>query len=820
VGVTLGGLAHEYVKAGWRILLVHAPLEGRCSCGNTSCSSPGKHPRQKGWKDAIVQPDAFADAALHNIGIVTGSISGLVVIDVDAGGEETLAKLEREHGRLPSTVMARTGGGGRHLFFRHPGVPIKNDVKKRLGPGLDVRGEGGFVVAPPSLHTSGNSYEWLSGAAPWECELAGMPPWLLALLRKPNKPTPPAGARARAIGDARERGYSESAIADACSKVAAATEGARNATLNREAFGIGQLVGGGLLQRREAEEALGAAAARSGLPEPEIRKTLRSGLDDGEGEPRGMPDQQQGSHATRPTEVLDDEFQSPGVAGQFLAPAVLEELTDLGNAQRFVRYARGRFLFAHGWNRWLRYDGRRWEIDEKHEPHELAAVVARSFHADAAQAPDRKLQEALTKHALQSQKKERIEAMLSLAANAFPEIKVSPSELDCDPWLLNVENGTLDLRTAQLRPHKRTDKLTKLAPVIYDPAATAPIWQQFLSSVLPDDETRSFLQRAVGYSATGITTEHVVLFLFGAGRNGKSTLIDTLMAVLGDYCAVSPPELLLAKKAERHPTEMTTLVGRRLVSSVEAGQGKAWDEARVKWLTGGDRLTARGMRQDFFEFEPTHKFWVAANHRPRVRGTDAGIWSRLKEIDFIQEFRDEDDAAPSRQHLPVKDKSLKEKLKAEYSGILAWIAAGCLEWQKSGLGEPAAIRQATEEYRAEEDALRPFLEGYEPLQSSERVLLDAMASAYRDFAQSSGEEPISNRNLAAALRERGYVVVRGAKGKATVKRPFITGVRVTVEEADTGLNASRARAEQSYGNTITHPHPVTSSSTCEESEAT
>jgi len=338
--------------------------------------------------------------------------------------------------------------------------------------------------------------------------------------------------------------------------------------------------------------------------------------------------------------------------------------------------------------------------------------------------------------------------------------------------------------------------------------------------VLPDDETRSFLQRAVGYSATGITTEHVVLFLFGAGRNGKSTLIDTLMAVLGDYCAVSPPELLLAKKAERHPTEMTTLVGRRLVSSVEAGQGKAWDEARVKWLTGGDRLTARGMRQDFFEFEPTHKFWVAANHRPRVRGTDAGIWSRLKEIDFIQEFRDEDDAAPSRQHLPVKDKSLKEKLKAEYSGILAWIAAGCLEWQKSGLGEPAAIRQATEEYRAEEDALRPFLEGYEPLQSSERVLLDAMASAYRDFAQSSGEEPISNRNLAAALRERGYVVVRGAKGKATVKRPFITGVRVTVEEADTGLNASRARAEQSYGNTITHPHPVTSSSTCEESEAT
>ena len=182
--------ALRYEALGLRIIEVHVPVGAACSCGNTACGSPGKHPKRSSWTQAPASAAAFANGVPHNIGILTGAPSGIVVIDVDAGGEETLAKLEREHGPLPPTVQARTGTGRRHIYFKHPGMPVKNDVKRRLGPGLDVRGDGGFVVAPPSLHANGKRYEWMPGAAPWDRELATLPSWLLGKLSEPQRMAP------------------------------------------------------------------------------------------------------------------------------------------------------------------------------------------------------------------------------------------------------------------------------------------------------------------------------------------------------------------------------------------------------------------------------------------------------------------------------------------------------------------------------------------------------------------------------------------------------------------------------------------------------
>lgn len=355
--------------------------------------------------------------------------------------------------------------------------------------------------------------------------------------------------------------------------------------------------------------------------------------------------------------------------------------------------------------------------------------------------------------------------------------------------------------------------ITKLAPVAFDPTATAPRWRKFLEDVLPDDATRAFVQRAIGYSATASVREHVLFLLYATGRNGKSTLLEVIRALFGEYSAQAAPDLLLAKRTDRHPTELAALVSRRLVTSSEAGKGRSWDEARLKWLTGGDRLTARRMREDFFEFDPVHHFWVAVNHRPKVAGTDVGIWSRLKTIPFTQEFRDADDPDPARQHLPVKDATLKTRLLAEMPGILNWVIEGCLAWQRQGLGEPESVRRATEGYRNEEDSLAPFLDAHAGLFEGGRCLLPDLAKAYRAFAEESGEKPVSNRVLAEELRDRGYTTKK-SHGKRWVYVPTVTmvtrpdesGAPVTHGAEATGLQPTRARGSTSYGEMVTLGH--------------
>ncbi len=319
-----------------------------------------------------------------------------------------------------------------------------------------------------------------------------------------------------------------------------------------------------------------------------------------------------------------------------------------------------------------------------------------------------------------------------------------PTALDTDPWLWNVTNGTIDLRTRKFRPHRREDRITKLCPVAYDPAADCPVWLRVLNDITAGDAAlQHYLRKAVGFSLTGDVRDHVVFFLYGTGENGKSTFVNAIQAMMGvDYAMKAPPELLLVKKNDTHPTERADLAGKRFVACMEAGEGKKLAEAIVKELTGADRLRARHMREDFFEFDPTHKIWLAANHKPTISGTDWGIWRRIKLIPFTVTIPPE-----------KRDEALQEKLRAELAGILNWALLGCMEWQAKGLREPQAVVAATGQYRRQQDVLAGFLEECCVVASDVRARAGDLLAAYRKW---SGDDQMSQRRLGETLTERGF----------------------------------------------------------------
>jgi putative DNA primase/helicase len=418
-------------------------------------------------------------------------------------------------------------------------------------------------------------------------------------------------------------------------------------------------------------------------------------------------------------------------------------LTDAGNAERFARRHGCRVRFVHGRGQWLLWDGSRWVPDERGEVRPLMIETARSLLAEAALVNDPRAREQMVKHSLVSERKDRIMAALDLASSLSP-VAVMPDDLDRDPDLLNVVNGTIDLRTARLLPHDPAHLATKVANVAFDPGAVAPTWAAFLERALPDLEVRKYVQRLVGYGLTGNVHEHCLFFFYGTGANGKSTFLETIREMLGEgeYAKASQPDLLLAKGHDRHPVELADLRGMRLVSTVEGGEGRAWDEVRVKWLTGGDTISARLMYGSPFSFTPTHKFLVAANHKPRVSGTDTGFWRRVHMIGWGVTIPEAE-----------RDKALRSKLRAELAGIMNWAVEGCLEWRRGGLRPPESVVAATKEYRASEDILGGFLE--ERTVNGDRVAQPALYEDYRAWAERVGERAMTARAFGAALDDRG-----------------------------------------------------------------
>jgi putative DNA primase/helicase len=441
-------------------------------------------------------------------------------------------------------------------------------------------------------------------------------------------------------------------------------------------------------------------------------------------------------------------------------------LTDRGNSERVVEEHGEDLRYCHPRKHWLVYNERhgRWAEDDTAEIVRRVKDTQRGLYrwaadkinalGDVGDDQERKGElaklNAVLKHALKWEDARAIGRCLTLMTSE-PDIPILTSQLDADPFLLNVLNGTIDLRTGELRPHRREDYLTKLCPVEYRPGATCGLWERFLWRVLAENEDLiGYLQRVIGYALTADVREQCLWFLYGPGSNGKSTFIAVLLALLGDYGIQAVSELLLAKSREAHPTERADLFGKRFVATVEVDEGKRMAESLMKQLTGGDKMRARSLYQNFFEFDQTWKILLAVNHKPTVHGTDHAVWRRIKLVPFTVTIPDEE-----------KDKDLLRKLKGELPGILKWAIQGCLEWQRHGLGEPEEVTQATDAYRAEQDILEAFLTECCIRMSDARIRSSALLEEYHRW---SGEKTMTPMALADQLAKRGFERRKGADG--------------------------------------------------------
>jgi putative DNA primase/helicase len=354
------------------------------------------------------------------------------------------------------------------------------------------------------------------------------------------------------------------------------------------------------------------------------------------------------------------------LAAQERTPSEPRHLTGGGNGQRLVDLHGLDIRYVHPWKQWLVWDGRRFQPDTTGELMRRAKMGVLRLYAEAAAERDPDRRKALATWARRSDSEARMREMINLAASE-PYVPVRPAELDSQPWRLNVEDGTIDLRTGELLPHSRRDLITKLAPVRFDPKATCPTWLAFLDRVLGHDaDLVGFLQRAIGYSLTGDTGEQVLFFLYGTGANGKSTLLETLRALLGDYAQQTDFTTLLERRGDGPRNDIAALQGARFVAAIEAAEGRRLAEGLVKQLTGGDAVSVRKLYSEPFTFRPEFKLWLAANHKPVIRGTDQAIWRRIRLVPFTI-------AIPEGE----RDHELGLKLRAELPGILRWAVAGC-----------------------------------------------------------------------------------------------------------------------------------------------
>jgi putative DNA primase/helicase len=399
-----------------------------------------------------------------------------------------------------------------------------------------------------------------------------------------------------------------------------------------------------------------------------------------------------------------------------------------------------RYVAAFG--KWLVYDGARWADDGTLKAYDLVRARCRETAAACDQPKNGS--------AIASAK---TIAAVERLARSDRRLAATVEQWDSDPWLLNTPDGVVDLGTGELGRHIPEEYHTRMTAV--SPGGDCPLFMEFLDRITDrDTELQAFMARMFGYALTGSTNEHALFYCHGVGANGKSVLLNTISAILGDYAQSAPIETFTESAFERHPTELAGLRGARLVTAIETEQGRRWAEARIKALTGGDKISARFMRQDFFEFTPSFKLIVAGNHKPGLRSVDEAIRRRFHLIPFAITI-------PAGE----RDPDLGEKLKDEWPGILQWLIDGCVEWQKNGLGAPKVVTDATNAYLESEDALAAWL--------CERCLRDPQAwersselfTDWKTWAERSGEPAGTLRAFSQNLESRGLVWERRRTGR-------------------------------------------------------
>ena len=427
----------------------------------------------------------------------------------------------------------------------------------------------------------------------------------------------------------------------------------------------------------------------------------------------------------------------------------LYSFDDTGNAQRFVDLFGDKVRYCYTDKRWLWYDGRKWCTDMTGAVKRLAdkAVACMSAElkvyeqTDADEGTD--MAKAFEKHMKSSRSNKSKNAMLNEVMHHVP---ILPSQLDRYKAALNTPGGVIDLKSGALAPHDPKNYFTKITAVEYSENADCPRWTAFLDDIFGGDKDLiRYVQKAVGYSLTGATSEQCAFFLYGTGRNGKSTFIDIIRDIFGDYAANIQPETIMARSNQSTAinSDIARLKGARLVTSVEPNEGVRINEGLLKQLTGDDTVTARKLYGDEFEFKPEFKLWMATNHKPVIRGTDTGIWRRIHMIPFTC-------VIPEGK----VDRRLKYKLSAELTGIFRWAVEGCLRWQKEGLKMPRAVLEEVREYRREMDVISAFVEDKCTVGKGLSVKSSQLFAAYLNWAEQNNEYRMSSTKFGMELAKR------------------------------------------------------------------
>lgn len=752
-----------------------------CSLGTAATDDghkPGKHPATAhGHHDAALvnetqARDWFVNNGAKNLALPTGN--GLVVLDFDPknGGDEVYDDWESWTGgiALPPTLICETGSGGLHLYYQ---IPQGVNVVSRTAtlPGVDVQSGGRYVVGTTARHISGGLYHWRDPGRPVASMSAELLSWLMA--------------RRGSFGQGAE-------TPENFNVKAGFVAGQRDAYANTRAF---QLRKAGV-SRERAEAALRQEWEQADQPEGDffpfsvVMEKLARVWETVEPDLPGQTAQMwaAGIHAASagmatgatpmprpdaPDFSTPEDDAEPALEGTVVEPPRgLETMTERGNAYRYARLFGNQALFVPEIGRWLIWNGSVFAPDVLNQTLALTAYVADDIRDQVLLEVDDARRRAGEQWAMKSESMATRTATLRGAA-LLPGMSARIEDLDADPWLLSVENGTVELKTGSLRPSRASDFSTRRAAVSFDPDAQCPRWLAHIDFIARSDkDLMAYLQRAAGYTLTGLVQEQKFFFLHGDGQNGKNVFVETLLGMLGDYGQVAAPGLLT--NADDHPTALAELRGARMIMADETAEGRTFNDARVKMLTGSNRVRGRFMGKDFFEYQSTMKLWVLGNAKPSIRDTSAGMWRRMQLVPFTATIPDS-----------MRILHYEELLREEWAGILNWSLEGLRSWLELGtVGAPEVISTAVKKYRAEEDSFGQWIaDRVEPCEGGQLV----SALAYSDYQTWMAYQGYNAKNVmnnvyfGRAMATRGYdrdEINAPAVGGKRAKIRFYTGVRL------------------------------------------
>lgn len=740
--------ALAYAQRGWRVI----PLVAN-----------SKKPLIKDWRQAASTDELMVHrwfaSGKNNLGIVTGPESNVFVLDLDRhrpeeDGTKSFLEICKQISAIAKGPMAITAGGGCHLLFQFPKSAIK--IPKQLAPGIDLLGAGRFFVASPSA-INGKYYRWEKGCSPPEIGLSDCTDWLEAAMALRG---PPRTSQVIALQNAACRGTA--AKSKAISTVVDLSRNSPETPENIEKLRFALNAIPPCIERKDWINILFSVKAHGfSCGEMLARKwsaTCAEKYNDADFTKDWASDKGHGIGSGTVYYVANQYIKTDKQPDEGM---FIDAVGDITNGREFARHFKGKLLYCHAASKWLYWDNQRWVWCDTGSQMQYAKQIADQMLEDAAKAFKQAPNDGNTKIVVQAAKslhgnEKRLMAMLSMASSEDTMSIATPAGLDSNPWLLGVRNGTVDLRSGKLLPSDPSMLISKQCNAPFNKQATCPRFQQFMRDVFQGDQVMiDYVQRQLGYAITGQVTEEVMFFWFGRGANGKSVLVNIIAGVMGGYTGQVSPDLLRAGREAKGSAERATvrLTGLRMVLMNELAEGETWDDGKLREITSREKIAARFLYGEAFDFVPTHKLFVRGNNKPAIRDGTDGTWRRLHLVSFDRQFTE-------NERITDLDTQI---LDAERDGILQWLIEGCLAWQKHGLNPPAKVRDAVQIYRKDCDVLSEWMECNCVEGSDSCADKKATYQSYKAWSDENSIRPLSGKAFSRRLSERGFKIDAGRR---------------------------------------------------------